>query len=130
MAIIHTQHSFCSRVKREAVSIGSELSDAALVQPVKSMAEYMLAHLLITQLWILCSCVFTTNSQPSMQLQNKYFAIGIFLLDLGDYGGERNVVEDPARTAEYTTESTVVSIPSIRALNETCLECQCSPLHS
>ena len=49
--------------------------------------------------------------------------IGIFLPDLGDDGGERNVVEDPARTAEYTTDSTVVSIPSIRALIETCLEC-------
>jgi hypothetical protein len=56
--------------------------------------------------------------------------MGISLPDLGDDGGERNVVEDPARTAEYTTDSTVVSIPSIRALIETCLECMWSPLHS
>ena len=61
------------------------------------------------------------GSQQRMRLRRSL--IGIFLPDLGDDGGERNVVEDPARTAEYTTDSTVVSIPSIRALNETCLEC-------
>jgi hypothetical protein len=56
-------------------------------------------------------------------METGYLVIGSYVPDLGDDGGERNVVEDPARTAEYTTERTVVSIPSIRALIETCLEC-------
>lgn len=40
----------------------------------------------------------------------------------GEDGGERNVVEDPALTAEYTTERTVVSIPRTRVPMETDLE--------
>lgn len=49
---------------------------------------------------------------------------------LGEEGGERKVVEDPALTAEYTVESTVVSIPRTRVPVETCLECKWRPLHS
>ena len=48
--------------------------------------------------------------------------IGIFLPDLGDDGGERNVVEDPARTAEYTTERMVVASPSVRLPVDTAFE--------
>ena len=39
--------------------------------------------------------------------------------DLGEDGGDRNVVDDPARTAEYRTDRTVVSIPRMRVLVET-----------
>lgn len=41
----------------------------------------------------------------------------------GELGGESNVVEDPARTAEYTTDRIVVTSPRVRLLVETALEC-------
>lgn len=44
------------------------------------------------------------------------------VLDLGEDGGERNVVEEPARRAEYRTERTVVSIPRMRVLAFTALD--------
>lgn len=41
---------------------------------------------------------------------------------LGEDGGDRKVVEDPARSAEYKTERMVVAIPRRRVLTETALE--------
>jgi len=49
--------------------------------------------------------------------------------DLGEDGGERNVVEEPARRAEYRTERTVVSIPRMRVLAFTALDLL-RPLHT
>jgi len=49
---------------------------------------------------------------------------------LGEDGGDRNVVEDPARRAEYRTDRTVVSIPRIRVLVETAFDLLLSPLHT
>lgn len=48
----------------------------------------------------------------------------------GELGGERRVVEDPARTAEYTTDRTVVHRPRASVPVETALECLWRPLHS
>lgn len=48
---------------------------------------------------------------------------------LGEDGGERNVVEEPARRAEYRTERTVVSMPRMRVLAVTALDLL-SPLHT
>jgi len=49
---------------------------------------------------------------------------------LGEDGGDRNVVEDPARTAEYRTERIVVSIPRTSVLVETAFDLLCRPLHA
>lgn len=58
------------------------------------------------------------------------FELGTFKVpDLGDEGGERNVVEDPARTAEYRTERTVVIIPTKRVPVVTTFDLF-RPLHS
>ena len=48
----------------------------------------------------------------------------------GEAGGERNVVEDPARSAEYKTERTVVNIPRMRVLVETAVDLLWRPLHT
>lgn len=61
--------------------------------------------------------------------QNKTSTYMNFLFEIrtlparGELGGERRVVEDPARTAEYTTERTVVSRPMLMVPVETALEC-------
>lgn len=54
----------------------------------------------------------------------RYTDLSIFYLlpDFGEDGGLRNIVEDPARQAEYKTDRTVVSIPRIRVPVETVLE--------
>lgn len=49
--------------------------------------------------------------------------------DFGEEGGDRNVVEEPARTAEYRTERTVVNSPRIRVPKETACELL-RPLHT
>lgn len=49
--------------------------------------------------------------------------------DFGEDGGDKKVVEDPARSAEYKTERTVVTIPRIRVLVETALDLF-RPLHA
>jgi len=41
----------------------------------------------------------------------------------GELGGESTVAEDPARTAEYTTDRTVVTNPKVREPVETAFEC-------
>lgn len=49
--------------------------------------------------------------------------------DLGEDGGLRKAVEDPARRAEYRTERTVVSIPRTRVPIVTAFDL-CRPLHA
>lgn len=46
----------------------------------------------------------------------------LLLPDLGEDGGDKNVVEDPARRAEYNTDSTVVSMPRTSVLVLTALD--------
>jgi hypothetical protein len=41
----------------------------------------------------------------------------------GELGGESTAAEDPARTAEYTTDKTVVTNPKVREPVETAFEC-------
>lgn len=48
----------------------------------------------------------------------------------GELGGESIVAEDPARTAEYTTDKTVVTNPKVREPVETAFECLWRPLHA
>ena len=50
--------------------------------------------------------------------------------DLGEDGGDKNVVDDPARSAEYRTEMMVVSNPRIRVLVDTALDALWRPLQT
>lgn len=49
---------------------------------------------------------------------------------LGDDGGDRKAFEEPARRAEYNTESTVVIIPRTRVLVVTAFDLLCRPLQT
>lgn len=53
----------------------------------------------------------------------------VLLPALGEDGGDKNVVEDPARRAEYNTDSTVVSMPRTSVPVLTALDLL-RPLHS
>lgn len=53
----------------------------------------------------------------------------VLLPALGEDGGDKNVVEDPARRAEYNTDSTVVSMPRMSVPVLTALDLL-RPLHS
>jgi hypothetical protein len=48
----------------------------------------------------------------------------------GEEGGDRKVVDDPARTAEYTTDKIVVKSPNTRVVVDTAVEWLCKPLHA
>ena len=48
----------------------------------------------------------------------------------GEEGGERKVVDDPARTAEYATDKIVVKSPKISVLVDTAVEWLCKPLQA
>lgn len=48
---------------------------------------------------------------------------------MGEDGGDKKVVEDPARRAEYRTERTVVSMPRTRVPVETTFDLL-RPLHA
>lgn len=53
----------------------------------------------------------------------------VLLPALGEDGGDKNVVEDPARSAEYNTDRTVVSMPRTSVLVLTARDLL-RPLHS
>lgn len=72
---------------------------------------------------LLCKDIFRKFSNVNVLVYNGIFpsrVIGEVLVPaLGEDGGDKKVVDDPARTAEYRTDSTVVSIPRTRVLVDT-----------
>lgn len=64
-----------------------------------------------------------------MQLKSNQFYL-ILIPALGEEGGDRNVVDDPARSAEYKMDKTVVSNPRTRVLIVTAFDRLWRPLHA
>lgn len=75
-----------------------------------------------------CSTNFGT-SVKILRLKSSLFCV-ILVPGLGEEGGDRKVVDDPARSAEYRTDKTVVSNPSTRVLIDTAFACLWRPLQT
>jgi hypothetical protein len=96
------------------------LSPTEVDQPVRSIAEYILAREKIK--WkkayeYVTGFAFSLLSSSLVSNGSKGFPAR------GELGGESAAAEDPARTAEYTTDKTVVSNPKVREPVETAFEC-------
>lgn len=114
-------HSVQMRTQTDGQPTSMSSSDSVLdvVHPVSSIPEYILASANMrwkneyTYVTGLGSVLLLSSSElPSSKR-------GCFAPARGEDAGDRNVVEDPALTAEYTTDKIVVSIPNIRVLVDT-----------